>query len=92
MRAPYISRNTSNSISSKMYLLCFELMIIAICMLPLKGVSHTYFLSSVVVHHGLNINGGHYVTFAKNRTDWYLYDDAAVCIKKYNNTTINLIN
>ena len=48
-----------------------------------QGVTHHYLLSSVIVHRGNSIQGGHYVTCAQTSTGWYLYDDTAVSKIKY---------
>lgn len=37
-------------------------------------------LSSVIVHNGLNLQQGHYVSYVCTRSGWYKFDDASVSI------------
>jgi len=39
----------------------------------------TYMLSAVIVHKG-DINSGHYVSYAKEGKDWFMFDDSKVVL------------
>lgn len=51
-----------------------------------------FYLYSIVVHHGVSLNGGHYTCYFRNRDRWYLMDDTNPNIVEIDITNPHILN